>query len=102
VTDISPPLVLPSFARARLVPFGPGAAGRYGMSHESHVRGLLGLLGRNGGTSAYLGLLETFHSDEFRSAAEKWYSDHGHTDADGCHPPTRGGPERGGGTPYGI
>ena len=34
--------------------------------------------------------------------AEKWYSDHGHTDADGCHPPTRGGTERGGGTPYGI
>ena len=102
VTDISPQLVLPSFAQARLVPFGPGAAGRYGMAHERHVRGLLGLLGRPGGASAYLGLLETFHSDEFRSAAEEWYSNHGHADADGCHPPSRRGPERGGGTPYGI
>ena len=101
VSAISPPLVLPSFPRARLVPFGPGAAGRYGMSYISHIRSLMGLLGR-GGTGSYLGLLETFHGDSFRSAAEKWYSEHGHNDADGCHPPSRGGTERGGGTPYGI
>ena len=102
VTAISPPLVLPCFAQTRLVPFGPGAAGRYGMSNINHVRSLLGLLGRNGGVSGYLGLLETFHSDAFRNAAEEWYSNHGHNDADGCHPPSRGGTERGGGTPYGI
>ncbi len=96
-----PPLVLPCFDRSRLVPFGPGAAGRYGMSNSRHIRGLLGLLGR-GGTSSYLGLLDVFHGDEFRSAAEKWYSDHGHNDADGCHPPSRGGAERGGGTPFGM
>ena len=102
VAKISPPLVLPAFPRARLVPFGVGAAGRYGLSNINHVRSLLGLLGRQGGASSYLSLLETFNSEGFRSAAEKWYSDHGHTDADGCHPPTRGGTERGGGTPYGI
>jgi len=102
VTKVSPPLVLPSFPRARLVPFGVGAAGRYGMSNVNHVRALLGLLGRPGGATAYLGLLETFRSEKFRDAAEKWYSEHGHTDADGCQPPSRGGTERGGGTPYGI
>ena len=102
VAKISPPLVLPAFPRARLVPFGVGAAGRYGLSNINHVRSLLGLLGRQGGASSYLSLLEMFNSEGFRSAAEKWYSDHGHTDADGCHPPTRGGTERGGGTPYGI
>ena len=102
VSKISPPLVLPSFSRARLIPFGPGAAGRYGMSNLRHIRSLLGLLGRTNGVSSYLSLLDTFNSDEFRSAAETWYSNHGHTDADGCHPPSRGGTERGGGTPYGI
>ena len=96
-----PPLVLPCFDRSRLVPFGPGAAGRYGMSNSRHIRGLLGLLGR-GGASSYLGLLDVFNGDEFQSAAEKWYSEHGHTDADGCHPPSRGGTERGGGTPFGM
>lgn len=102
VAKVSPPLVLPSFPRARLVPFGVGAAGRYGLSNINHVRSLLGLLGHPNGASSYLSLLEMFNSEGFRSAAEKWYSDHGHTDADGCHPPTRGGTERGGGTPYGI
>ena len=102
VEKISPPLVLPSFPRARLVPFGVGAAGRYGMSNINHIRSLLGLLGRPGGASAYLSLLDTFNSEGFRNAAEKWYSDHGHSDTDGCHPPTKGGTERGGGTPYGI
>lgn len=101
VIDISPPLVLPSFPRARLVPFGVGASGRYGMANINHVRSLLGLLGRNGGVSSYAGLLSVFDSDEFRSAAENWYSNHGHNDTDGCHPPGRG-TERGGGTPYGI
>ena len=102
VAKVSPPLVLPSFPRARLVPFGVGAAGRYGMSNICHIRSLLGLLGRPSGASSYLSLLELFHSEGFRSAAEEWYSNHSHTDADGCHPPARGGPERGGGTPYGI
>ena len=102
VAKVSPPLVLPAFPRARLVPFGVGAAGRYGMSNINHVRSLLGLLGRQGGASSYLSLLEMFNSEGFRSAAEEWYSNHGHTDADGCHPPTKGGTERGGGTPYGI
>jgi len=102
VTKVSPSLVLPSFPRARLVPFGVGAAGRYGLSNVNHVRSLLGLLGHPGGASSYLSLLELFHSNEFRSAAEEWYSNHGHTDAGGCQPPTRGGTERGGGTPYGI
>ena len=102
VAKISPPLVLPAFPRARLVPFGVGAAGRYGLSNINHVRSLLGLLGRRGGASSYLSLLEIFNSEGFRNAAEKWYSDHGHTDADGCHPPTKGGTDRGGGTPYGI
>ena len=99
--DISPPLVLPCFPRARLVPFGVGAAGRFGMSNLDHVRSLLGLLGRPGGTSSYLNLLDTFSSDAFRTAAEAWYSKHGHHDADGCHPPGRG-TDQGGGTPYGI
>ena len=101
VGTTSPPLVLPCFDKARLVPFGPGAAGRYGMSHSRHIRGLLGLLGR-GGTSSYLGLLDVFNSNEFKTAAEKWYSGHGHNDADGCHPPSKGGTERGGGTPFGM
>ena len=38
VIDVQPPLVLPSFSRARLVPFGVGAAGRYGMSDLSHIQ----------------------------------------------------------------
>ena len=101
VAKVSPPLVLPSFPRARLVPFGVGAAGRYGMSNIDHVRSLLGLLGRPGGASAYLSLLEIFNGEEFRNSAEEWYSNHGHTDADGCRPPASGA-ERGGGTPYGI
>lgn len=101
VIDTLPPLVLPSFPRARLVPFGVGAAGRYGMSSISHIRSMLGLLGRPDGGSAYLNLLSLFDSDEFRAAAEKWYSEHGHHDTDGCRPPSRG-TERGGGTPYGI
>lgn len=103
VAETSPPIVLPSFDKARLVPFAFGAAtGRQGMANLNHVRSLAGLLGLNGGISAYLGLIDTFNSAEFQSAAEKWYSDHGHTDADGCRPPQRGGTERGGGTPYGI
>lgn len=103
VTDVSPPLVLPAFDKARLVPFAFGAAtGRRGMSNLSHVRSLAGLLGLSGGTSSYLGLLDVYDSEEFRSAADKWYSDHGHTDADGCRPPQHGGTERGGGTSYGI
>ena len=101
VIDILPPLVLPSFPRTRLVPFGVGAAGRYGMSDISHIRPMLGLLGRPNGASTYLNLLSLFDSDEFRAAAEKWYSDHGHHDTDGCRPISHG-TERGGGTPYGI
>lgn len=101
VIDAQPPLVLPSFPRARLVPFGVGAAGRYGMSNICHIRSLLGLLGRPNGDSAYLSLLSLFDSDSFRAAAEKWYSEHGHHDADGCRPPSHG-TERGGGTPFGI
>ncbi len=103
VTDSGPALILPSFDRARLVPFAFGAAtGRRGMSSIGHVQALTGLLGQGGGTTAYGGLLDVFHGEEFRSAAEKWYADHGHTDADGCCPPTRHGTERGGGTSYGI
>lgn len=101
VTAMAPPIVLPVFSRARLVPFGPGAAGRYGMANLGHIRSLLGLLGRPGGANQYLHLLEVFESTEFRQAAEKWYSEHGHNDADGCRPPGKG-TERGGGTPYGI
>ena len=101
VTDVSPPLVLPAFSRARLVPFAIGAAGRYGMADIDHIRSLLGLLGRPGGVSAYLGLLDTYRSSSFQEAAETWYTTHGHNDADGCHPPGHG-KERGGGTPYGI
>lgn len=103
VTDASPSIVLPSFSEARLVPFAFGAAtGRRGMANLWHMRSLLGLLGRNGGTTSYTTLLDIFRSDEFRSLADKWYSDHGHTDADGCRPPERNGTERGGGTSYGI
>ena len=102
VIDTSPTIVLPSFSRARLVPFGVGAAGRpAGMANLDNVRSLLGLLGTNGGVSSYLNLLTVFDSDEFRSAAEQWYSSHGHHDANGCCPPSNG-TERGGGTPYGI
>ena len=102
VSDVSPALVLPCFTCVRLVPFGPGAAGRYGMSNLATVRSLLGLLGKSGGDSGFSSLLKEFGSSEFRDLAEQWYSQHGHTDADGCRPPTSGGPERGGGTPYGI
>ncbi len=103
VTDVAPPIVLPSFSQARLVPFAFGAAtGRRGMANLGHVRAMSGLLGQGGGASAYGSLLDAFGSDEFRSAAEKWYAEHGHTDADGCRPPSRHGTERGGGTSYGI
>ena len=102
VSDVSPALVMPCFSCVRLVPFGPGAAGRYGMSNLATVRSLLGLLGKSGGDSGFSSLLKEFGSSEFRDLAEQWYSQHGHTDADGCRPPTSGGPERGGGTPYGI
>ena len=101
VTSVTPSIVLPVFSRTRLVPFAVGAAGRYGMADLNHIRSMLGLLGRPGGASAYLHLLETFESEGFRQSAEKWYSEHGHNDADGCRPPSRG-TERGGGTPYGI
>ena len=101
VTDINPPLVLPAFPRARLVPFGVGATIRRGMADLDHVRSMLGLLGKQGGLGDYLNLLERFRSNGFRQAAEAWYSTHGHNDADGCHPPGHG-TERGGGTPYGI
>ena len=101
VTSVTPPIVLPVFSRTRLVPFAVGAAGRHGMANIDHIRSTLGLLGKPGGVSSYLHLLETYKSEGFRQAAEKWYSEHGHHDADGCRP-TGGGIERGGGTPYGI
>ena len=101
VTSVTPPIVLPSFSRTRLVPFAVGAAGRHGMANPGHIRSMLGLLGMPGGVPSYSHLLETYSSEEFRQAAEKWYSEHGHRDADGCRPPG-GGTERGGGTPYGI
>ena len=101
VTSITPSIVLPSFNKARLVPFGPGAAGRYGMANVNHIRSMLGLLGHPGGVNSYLHLLDVYGSESFRSAAEAWYSRHGHNDADGCRPPGKG-TERGGGTPYGI
>lgn len=101
VTSVTPPIVLPAFSRTRLVPFAVGAAGRHGMANINHIRSALGLLGKPGGASSYLHLLETYRSEGFRQAAEKWYSEHGHRDADGCRPPG-GGTERGGGTPYGI
>ena len=101
VTSVTPSIVLPVFSKTRLVPFAVGAAGRYGMANLNHIRSMLGLLGVPGGASAYLHLLETFESEEFRQTAEKWYSEHGHNDADGCRPPGHG-TERGGGTPYGI
>ena len=103
VTASSPPLVLPCFEKARLVPFGPGAGGRYGMSNIDHIRSLLGILADRRGTSTYLALLDTFHSTAFRCAAEAWYSSHGHTDANGCCPPNKCNccnPKIGGGTPY--
>ena len=101
VIDVSPELVLPCFTCVRLVPFGPGASGRTEMANLRTVRSLLPLM-RKGGDSRFLGLLKEFNSTGFRDLAEQWYSQHGHTDADGCKPPTSGGTERGGGTPYGI
>jgi hypothetical protein len=101
VTDIAPPIVLPSFSATRLIPFGPGAAGRYGMANIAHIESMLGLLSIPGGNNAYLQILDIFNSNEFREEAETWYSNHGHNDADGCRPPGSG-TERGGGTPYGI
>ena len=101
VTSITPSIVLPVFSKARLVPFAPGAAGRHGMADLNHIRSLIGLLGSPGGANSYLHLLDVFESEEFRKAAEDWYSKHGHNDADGCRPPGKG-TERGGGTPYGI
>ena len=101
VTSVTPSVVLPSFSRARLLPFGPGAAGRYGMADLNHIKSMLGLLGRPGGINSYLHLLDVYSSESFRNAAESWYSQHGHNDADGCRPPGKG-TERGGGTPYGI
>jgi hypothetical protein len=101
VTSVTPSIILPSFSRARLLPFGPGAAGRYGMANLYHIRSMLGLLGRPGGLNSYLHLLDVYSSESFRNAAESWYSQHGHNDADGCRPPGKG-TERGGGTPYGI
>lgn len=101
VTSVTPSIVLPSFSRTRLLPFGPGAAGRYGMANLNHIRSMLGLLGMPGGINSYLHLLDEYSSESFRNAAETWYSQHGHSDADGCRPPGKG-TERGGGTPYGI
>ena len=101
VTSVTPAIVLPSFSRTRLLPFGPGAAGRYGMANLNHIKSMLGLLGSPGGINSYLHLLDVYSSESFRNAAESWYSQHGHNDADGCRPPGNG-TERGGGTPYGI
>ncbi|MBO5940489.1 MAG: hypothetical protein J6R18_04775 [Kiritimatiellae bacterium] len=101
VTDVSPAIILPSFSKTRLVPFGIGAAGRYGMANIFHVKSMLGLLSFPNGGNAYRNLLDVYNSDEFRAEAEAWYSNHGHNDADGCHPPGNG-TERGGGSPYGI
>ena len=105
VTSVTPSIVLPSFSRTRLVPFGPGAAGRHGMADLSHIKSMLGLLGRPGGIdNSYLYLLEVYGSEPFRNAAEAWYSRYGHSDANGCCPPPRKGHSghKGGGTPYGI
>ena len=99
VIDIAPRIVLPSFAFARLVPFGFGANGRYGWANARNVNGFP--RSNTGGTAEYQRLLDYYNSDEFRNAAEKWYSNHGHSDADGCRPPGHG-TERGGGAPYGI
>jgi hypothetical protein len=71
------------------------------MANLNHIRSMLGLLGKPGGANSYLHLLDVYNSEEFRGAAEAWYSRHGHNDADGCRPPGHG-TERGGGTPYGI
>jgi hypothetical protein len=101
VTSVTPQIVLPSFSKTRLIPFGPGAAGRYAMADIGHIRSILGLLGSPNGANSYLHLLDVYNSESFRSAAEAWYSQHAHDDADGCRPPGRG-TERGGGTPYGI
>ena len=101
VTDVNPPLVLPAFPRVRLVPFDVGAVGRYGMANLKHVKSILGIFGKTGGSDDYLRLLEKFRSEGFRKAAEAWYSSHGHNDADGCRPPGSG-TERGGGARNGI
>lgn len=98
VLETSPRLILPVFSFARLVPFSWGANDRYGWADDKHVRGF-----PRSGTdpSEHKKRLDTYNSDAFRTAAEVWYSTHGHHDADGCCPPTSG-TERGGGTPYGI
>ena len=101
VIDVSPPLVLPSFSRVRLVPFGVGAVNRANRANINYVREILGVLLHRGGPNNALQAIEMLKSDEFRAAAEKWYSTHGHHDVDGCRPPAHG-TERGGGTPYGI
>ena len=99
VIDVSPPLILPSFTRVCLVPFGVGAVKRADRTNLNYVRGILKAASQSGGSA--LQAIELLKSDEFRAAAEKWYSDHGHNDTDGCRPPCHG-TERGGGTPYGI
>lgn len=102
VIDAPARLVAPAYSFVRLVPYAPGAAGRYSMASLDHVRSMMGLLGQsgNGSMSAYLNLLELYRGNEFRDAAEKWYSGHDHEEV--CCPPMPPGGEKGGGSPYGI
>jgi hypothetical protein len=102
LTDAPGRLVVPAFSFVRLVPYAPGAAGRYGMASLDHVRSLMGLLGTSSGNGMndYRNLLEFYRSNEFRDVAEKWYSSHGHDEV--CCPPQPPGGEKAGGSPYGI
>lgn len=101
VIDISPSIVLPCFSRVRLIPLGVVAFKRANMADLEYVDDFLppssGGSSKNDAQKAEA----KYNSDGFRAAAEAWYSQHGHNDADGCYPPGRG-TERGGGTPYGI
>lgn len=103
VTSAPARLVLPAFSFVRLVPYGPGAAGRYGMASLEHVRSIMGLMGVPESLKAspyYLRLLQMYNSNEYRELAEKWYSSHCHGSS--CCPPQPPGGEPGGGTPYGM
>jgi Flp pilus assembly protein TadG len=102
LTDAPGRLVVPAFSFVRLVPYAPGAAGRYGMASLDHVRSLMGLLGTSSGNGMndYRNLLEFYRSNEFRDVAEKWYSSHAHDEV--CCPPQPPGGEKAGGSPYGI
>lgn len=97
VTDVSPQLILPSFSFVRLVPFSWGANERYGLADYKNISSFPSNNSNN--ISEYQRILDLYNSDDFRAAAEAWYSNHGHNDADGCCPPSKGSEQGGGASP---